>query len=42
MRTMMGIGMGMGREMEESEVLASIMRKGSSTMSAGHGDVHIP
>lgn len=37
-----GTMMGKGREMEESEVLASSMVKESSTMSAGHEDVDSP
>lgn len=36
------MGKGKGREMEESEVLASSMVKESSTMSTGYGDVDSP
>ena len=41
-RTGTVMGTGKGREMEESEVLASSMVKESSTMPTGHGDVDSP
>jgi len=41
-RTDTVMGKGKGREMEESEVLASSMVKESSTMSTGYGDVDSP
>ena len=41
-RTGTVMGKGKGREVEESDILASSMVKESSTMSAGYGDVDSP